>query len=133
VSGPTPLPDAEQVLIAWLTAVQPDIPACRALPDDLADVVPLLQVIRVDGAVSSRIHDRLLLDLNAFGADDLDASALARQAEALLLGSRNTLAGGAVIRNAVSVSRPHWEAYPNTHVRLYTATYTVQLHPAPTS
>ena len=125
------LPDVEKVLVGWLTGQLTQIRSCTDLPDDLADAVPLLQVRRATGAVSHRNQDQAFIDLNAYGADDAAASQLAIQAETLLLGTRNATTGGAVIRNVASVVRPRWLPYADTNVRLYAASYSLRLHPAP--
>lgn len=134
-SGIPTLPDVALALVPWLEARLTDVRACTELPATLETSVPLLQMHRVSGAIATRIHDRAFLDVNAFGADAVAASRLARQAEALLLGLRNVTVSAddvaAVLGNAESVVRPRWLPYPNTAVRLYGATYSITLHPAP--
>jgi hypothetical protein len=131
------LPDVEVALVAWLATQLPEVRVCTKLPSTLEDAVPLVQVLRVSGAIATRIHDKAFVDVNAYAAIDLDASQLARQAEKLLLGLRNVTVAvtagdvDAVLGNAGSVVRPRWLAYPNTAVRLYGATYSIKLRPAP--
>ena len=132
--APRVLPDVEAVLIDWLSLQLDNTALCvTALPADLADTLPVLQVRRVTGAVtgSARIQDSAVVDVNAYQASDEDASELARRVEALLLAARGVTTGGAVVRGVESVTRPRWLPYPDTAVMLYGATYTIRLHPAP--
>lgn len=125
------LPDVEKVLAGWLSGQMTQIRVCTDLPADLVGAVPLLQVLRATGAVSHRNQDHAFVDLNAFAIDDAGASALAIQAETLLLNTRNLTTTGAVVRNAASVVRPRRLSYANTNVRLYAASYSLRLHPVP--
>ena len=125
------LPDVEDVLIGWLPSQLGDVRMVTSVPENLLGSVPLLQVRRVTGAVSSRTQDAAIVDLHAFAVDDAGAAQLAIQAETVLLGSHNITTGGAVVRNVESVARPHWLEYVDTNVQLYTATYTIRLHPVP--
>ena len=125
------LPDVEEVLIGWLPAQLGDVRVLTDLPQNLTDVVPLVQVRRVTGAVTHRNQDEAFVDVNAFAGDDAGASALAIQAETVLLGARGITTGGAVLRNFTSVIRPRWLQCTDTNVRLYAATYSLRLKPAP--
>lgn len=126
------LPDLGEVMVAFFAQQTPAIRACTSLQGQLQDAVPLLQVVRASGAVFGRRYDRAFFDLNAFGANEDDASALARQAEALLLAPINQTFPdlGAVLGSAESVRRPCWTPYENTNVQLYAATYSIKLRSA---
>jgi hypothetical protein len=132
VTGLAPLPDVEAVLIALFVQQYPEMRACSNLPADLAQQCPLLQVRRVTGAAHVHVHDQAIVDVHAYALTDEDSSQLARQAEVLLLNTRNTTFAdaNAVLGNVESVSRPAWRAYPNTTVVLYAATYSIKLRAA---
>lgn len=130
-TGQPVLPDLGEVMAAFFTQ-SPTIRTVTSLPEDLAGNVPLLQVVRASGSVFGRRYDRAFFDLNAFGADEDSASALARAAEALLLAPINQTFPdlGAVLGSAESIRRPQWTPYENTNVRLYAATYSIKLRSA---
>lgn len=134
-TGIPTLPDVEDVLVAYLTAQLPGLRVCTELPATLEQDVPVLQVLRFTGAIATRIHDRAFVDLNAYDVTAIGASALARQVEALLLGANNVTVtadgAAAVLGNAGSVVRPRKVPYVNTNLRLYGATYSIKLRPAP--
>lgn len=132
MTGQPVLPDLGEVMVAFLTEQLADTRSCTSLPAELLDAVPLLQVVRVSGAVSGRRYDRAFFDLNAYAVDEAGASALARQAEALLLAPINATFPdlGAVLGPAQSVVRPRWLPYTDTNVVLYGATYSIKLRSA---
>lgn len=134
-SGIPTLPDVEDVLVAYLAERLPALRVCTELPATLEQDLPVLQVLRVSGAIATRIHDRAFVDVNAYQATAIDASALARQAEAVLLSAVNATVtadgASAVLGNVGSVVRPRKLPYPNTNLRLYGATYSIKLRPAP--
>lgn len=124
-----PLPDSQIVMIAWLTAARPTTRTVAALPANLGQELPLLQVLQVSAQVTSRTQVRATIDVNAYEGDADRASTLAALVEALLLGSVNVPAGGAVIRSVASIQRPRLLPYANPSVCLYGGTYQVLMRP----
>lgn len=121
------------VLVGWLTEQLGEIRVCTELPQNLETQVPLVQLVSISDALSgsAQTQGTATVDVNAFGADDDAAEALALQVEALLLDTRGVTTGGAVIRNIRSRRRPARTPYENTQVRLYAAMYEIRIHPAP--
>lgn len=135
---PPLLPDIELVLIPWLQAQLLSVYSVSArvvaeTPENLEDIVPLVQLYRITGSDKAypMIRDEAQIAVNSFGADRASASTLARQVHALLYASAlGTAINGANIAGIVTIASPRWLAYGDLNIRRFNATYAVSFRAA---
>ena len=124
----------EQLVRDFLTA-DLGVRVCTELPDDLADVVPLLQVVRIGGPT----HDDdpyfhlPTISVDAYEATRADANDLAMQAD---LSLRRRLPGAVVLGCSVgkvrTISGPSWRPWDDVALRRFGASYQLWIK-APTT
>lgn len=122
-------PGTERLLHDWLVA-DLGVRVCSELPADLAEVVPLIQAVRIGGPHDD--NDPFLLiptvSVDCFADDRLAAITLADQVDRAM---RKTLPGAQVHGASVGLVRtltgPSWRPWDDTAVRRYGATYQVRL------
>ena len=117
--------DVELLLIPWLISTL-NVRAVTDLPENLADVLPLVQVTRIGGPDNddNPRFDTPTVDIDCFGVDRGAASGLAGRVHAAL---RVTLPGlqvaGATVTQVLTVTGPSWRPYDNTELRRFSSTY----------
>lgn len=121
-------PGVERLLVDFLvTAV--GVRVCTELPADLADVLPLIQVVRVGGPSldDDPYVEAATVSVDCFDVTRADATDLAMQADLAL---RRLLPGARVLGASVGKVRtltgPSWRPWDDTtNVRRFGATYQV--------
>lgn len=122
--------DAESVLIAWLRAAFPTARICTETPDNLADVLPCIQVRRF-GGIDDEIptFDNANIDFDCFESTYDKASALAHDVRSSI---RNDLPGQTILNTFASRARtfsgPSQTPYDNTNLRRFTYSAQIRLH-----
>lgn len=120
--------DVEALLIPWLVSTL-SVRALTDLPENLAGVLPVVQVTRIGGPADDSLpsFDFPNVDIDCFDVDREAASNLAGRVHTAL---RVTLPGlklsGATITRVRTLTGPSWRPYDNTALRRFGATY--QLH-----
>lgn len=122
-------PDVEVEIVAWMHD-DLSVRVLTELPENLADVLPVVQVQRVGGDDDGLRLDRALVDVDVYGPTRAAASALARQArEGLVVRLRGVKTTAAVFGRVSTVSAPAWRPYENPALRRSGATYEIFFHP----
>lgn len=130
-SGGIGVIDIEALLVAWLEDTIEDVTASTETPVDLDERLPWLQVVRIGGPYDGYRLDQPTVDITAFAATRLGASALAAQVQVLLHEQlARTKVGTAVISKVVTSTGPHFVPYDNPGMRRYEASYSFVVHPA---
>ncbi|MEU5976389.1 hypothetical protein [Streptomyces sp. NPDC047315] len=101
------------------------------LPENLLDVLPVVQVQRVPGGGDDGYRlDRALVDVDVYAPTRLLASQIAQQVRnelvVLLRGATTTRA---VFGRVSTVAAPAWRPYENPGLRRSGATYEMFFHP----
>lgn len=125
---PTPVfPDIEHLVVTFLTDT-PRVPPRVLTKLPLPLVPPVVRVTRTSGANRSIYIDRPIIDIDVFGDDYEDASALAREIQNLLLFTlwRSTTPDGTV-QLVTTVIGPRWMPDPNPNLVRYGASYEVHV------
>ncbi len=129
-----PLVAAETVIRDWLAQQFSTARVLTETPDNLADVVPVLQVTRFGGADALLNVDTANVDVETFDGphDNLSARENARTlAEQVRSSLRLDLPGntvaGAFVAEVATISAPTWTPYDNTNVRRFTASYRITI------
>lgn len=127
-----PFPDAELILIAGLTPVLQGIfgdNGVRLVTNLPAQItIPVVRIKRISGASRDITLDRPILDFDTFWSDYGQASLIARQASASLLGLRGQQLSNGVITNVNVVQGPRWLPDPNPNLQRFSASYEVFTH-----
>lgn len=120
-------PAPERILADFLTA-DLGVRVCSEVPADLADVVPLVQAVRVGGPAHDRDPFFLMptINVDCFDADRASAMDLAHAVD---LSLRRRLSGatvlGARIGRVATITGPSWRPWDDTDVRRFGATYQI--------
>jgi hypothetical protein len=134
MAAPVVVASVEQVLVAALAQLMPSASVGTRTPSDLVDHLPWIRPTMISGARTPVDSDYSNCDVDTFTtADDDAATQLAAQVEAALLATRNLQLPtvGAELITVGSIMRPHWEAWDNTGVLRYVASYRVRTAPIP--
>lgn len=131
-------PDIEAAVIGWLAGqLGAPVTVLADLPANLEDILPVVQITGLPGAVTSRgwNGDRWLtgqsrLDIDCFAADRAAASDLCRDVQALFARLPGTQTGGAVIAQVAEELGPDRRPDYNTRVVRYGATVSLVIRPA---
>lgn len=130
----TGLVAAESFVRDWL-ATQFPAPTYRVvteLPANLADVVPLIQVVRFGGSDDIWTVDSANVDVDTFAASRDGARSLAEQVRtALRLHLPGYASAGAACQSVTTISAPRWVPYDNTSLRRFNAAYRITIHSIP--
>lgn len=115
----------EALLIPWVAA-RLDARGVTDLPANLADVMPLFQLVRVGGPSDDNNprFDMPTITIDYFAADRAAAQALAESGDDLI---RVTLPGqqinGSTFTRSQTITGPHWTPYDDTNLRRITSSY----------
>lgn len=82
-------PDAEVLLVAYLSEALPGVPVSTKIPNPRPDV-PFLRVLRVGGTRRDLVTDQPMVVVEAWAGDDGPASDLARLAQAYVFALAQT-------------------------------------------
>lgn len=131
------MPDVEALLIAWLAEQLPEAWVTTDLPEDLEQVLPVLQVVRIGGSKQQYpwshggpLHDNATCDLDAYGRTREHAADLMLRACTLLPLLRNNTSQGGVVTEVIENVGPSWRPDYNPRVRRFGATYQFTIRPA---
>ena len=117
-------PDIEAVVCGILRGEMPGTTVDVALPDDLQQQLPFVQVTRQGGgSVIQFVSERPGVELQCYGADKAAAHDTAQMARAVLLAARESVQGGALILDVQDLAIT-WVPDP---VNLYLPRYSVAL------
>lgn len=118
-------PDIEHMLVRFLTDT-PRVPPRVLTKLPLPLVPPVVRVTRTSGANRSIYIDRPIVDIDVFGDDYEDASALAREIQNLLLFTlRATTTPDGTVQLVTTVIGPRWMPDPNPNLVRYGASYEI--------
>ncbi|MFI1485788.1 hypothetical protein [Streptomyces sp. NPDC020747] len=121
--------DVEVELVAWLTG-RLDVRVLTDLPENLGDVLPVVQIQRAGGGDDGIRLDRAFIDIDVYGATRQAASQLMSQARSLLLTElRGVVTAAAVFTSARTITAPFWRSYENPGLRRFGATFEIFCHP----
>jgi hypothetical protein len=118
-------PGTERLVHDWLVA-DLGVRVCSELPADLAEVMPLIQAVRIGGPHDDNDPYVLIptVSIDVFAADRAGATELA---DAVDLSLRRRLPGAHVLGASVGLVRtlsgPSWRPWDDTRVRRFGATY----------
>lgn len=119
----------ETFLHDWLKARFPAARLCTELPANLADAVPLLQVVGIGGTGEAYNFDSPRADIDAFGLTRTLARELALGVhEAVLNELPGVTINGTTALSASSFMYPTWAPYENTNVRRFVLSVGLRLH-----
>lgn len=116
-----PFPDAELVVMDLLEGIT-GTPCVTVTPDNLEEVVPVIQVNRTGGS-DDGITDFPRVTVTVFDAKRTPAWDLAEACRQALYGSVRTKVAGATIDNVRTDTDPQQIPDSNPNVRKVTATY----------
>lgn len=129
-------PDAEALLIQWLTQQLPHARVVATLPSEMERHLPVVQVTRLGGRTQTQpwsaggpLHDHPSYDLDAYAGTREDAADVARSVCTLLGEMRGVSTGGAVITEVTPNVGPAWRPDYNPRVARFGATYEITLRP----
>lgn len=117
--------DVEGLLIPWFTETL-EVRALTDLPSDLADVLPVVQIVRIGGPSNddNPRFDMPTISVDSYAADRATAIALAETVDDAL---RIQLPGQTLSRSTITrvqtVTGPSWRPYDNTSLRRVGASY----------
>lgn len=120
------LPDVELALTTWVRDTC-DTRAVTDLPADLADVLPVVQVVAVGGS-GDRFSGRPRVDIDVYAATYEDARDLAAEVHDALVLLRGTL-GTLVVRDVRVDTLPSRRPYDNPALRHVGASYSISVRP----
>jgi hypothetical protein len=128
-------PDANGLLIAYLTPLTAPVPVVSRVPDPRP--APLVQVRRVGGAALLPVRDSARLDVKCWDPDDQAAMALALLVRAHVWALSGTALLGPVCYRVQEFLAPRLDDDPVTNSPVAWATYSLDIraddvvHPAP--
>lgn len=130
---------AELVVRDFLAGRYPSYRVVTEMPKNLADVVPLVHVVRFGGFNKRPGFDTAVMDVDAFClatsgiADPRNDVRLISEdiRDALLTQLPGFLAHGGTVTGVVNVGAPIFKPYDNTNLRRFGGTYTVYVKPSP--
>lgn len=117
--------DVEALLIPWLASTL-TVRAVTDLPADLADVLPVVQVVRIGGPDDDNLsrYDMPTVDVDCYDADRAKASALAgRVHDALRITLPGLTVGAGTVTKVQTITGPSWRPYDDTLLRRIGASY----------
>lgn len=125
--------DVEAILVPWL-AEAVSARAVTETPAELADVVPVVQIVRIGGPSDDDIptFEMPTVSIDSYGAGRAAASQLAAAVDnAIRVALPNTLhtVGGAstVVTKTQTITGPSWRPYDDITIRRFGATYRLHL------
>ena len=138
-SSPPAFPDAEVLLLHWLSA-QAQLEANAVLAStrfctDLPYIAPnaagvWARITRVSGATASYFVDRPVVDIDVYSFSRDDAVAAARAIYSLLLWQlRGAATPDGTVQTVVDVIGPRWVPDDNQDISRYGATYEIHTKP----
>lgn len=121
--------DVEAELVAWLTD-RLDVRVLTDLPDNLGEILPVVQIQRAGGGDDGIRLDRAFVGVDVYAATRQAASQLMAQTRSLLLAElRGTVTAAAVFTSARTIAAPSWRPYENPGLRRFGASFEVFCHP----
>lgn len=123
----------EQLLIDW-TSAQLSVRCATDVPADLAQVVPLVQIVRIGGPSDDNLHrfQAATVSVDCFDTDRLSATELAHQVDdAWRTVLPGVVTGGGVVGKVRTLSGAAWRPWADTAVRRVGATYQVWVKALP--
>lgn len=121
MSATTPVyADVERLLVGFLPGQLGGVRVLTELPANLADVLPVVSVLRLGGTDASVALDIAVIDVDVYAGSRGAASSLAEQVRRAL---RFALPRTAGVRRVQTISAPAWRPYDNTALRRFGATY----------
>lgn len=127
------LPDAEDIITAYLDAALPQVSVGTATPKNLAERLPFVQVRRIGGVADSVVIDRPRLDIDVWAATREQAQDTAQLVRAHLRVARYAQHTGAVVGRVTEERGPAMLPDPDTRFERCSFTVQVVLRPTPIS
>jgi len=121
-------PGIERALVTYLTA-EHGVRVVTELPADLADVAPLIQVVRIGGP-SDDEDPRVQIptvSIDYFAADRGAATDLAEAVDLSIRRLAGTVLAGAAMGKVRTLTGPSWRPWDDLTVRRFGATYQLWL------
>lgn len=126
------MPDAEELLIAYLAETFPTTTVVAELYMGFENELPLLRVSRIGGAqVRPLVLDGPRLDIDCFAGSRVDASTLAREVAAALPAAKGREYAGGLVTSVAEEVGPAWR--PDFNPQIYHFGLTVVLTIRPTT
>lgn len=125
--------DVEALLTGWLASTL-SVRTVTDLPDNLADVLPVVQVVRIGGADDDNLtrFDAATVDVDCYDVDRASASNLAGRArDALRITLPGLTVGAGTVTKVQTITAPSWRPYDNTALRRFGATYRLTVRSRP--
>ena len=119
----------EALLVGWLPS-QVTARALTDLPADLAEQVPVVQVVRIGGPSDDNNPNfqAATVSVDCFAVDRISATLLAQQVDdALRKALPGTTTGGAVVTKVRTLTGPSWRPWNDVAVRRSGSTYQIWL------
>lgn len=124
------MPDAEEVLVAYLAQEFPDATVVTELFMDFEDELPLLRVSRIGGAqVRPLVLDGPRLDVDCFASTRIAASELARQVAAVMPAAKGQEFAGGLVTSVAEEIGPSWRPDFNPAVYHFGCTFVLTIRP----
>lgn len=122
-------PHVESVLVTWLKAAFPTARLCTELPANLADVLPVIQVVGIGGTGDRFAFDQPRADVDVYAATRSAARDLAQQVHESLLGDLpGQSVDGTFVLSVREFMSPTWTPYDNTTLRRFTLSVGLRIH-----
>lgn len=120
----------EDLLPPVLRTAFPGVRVVTETPANLADELPLIQVVGIGGSGNIYDFENPRVDLDVFAGDRGDARHLAQQIHDWLLRELpgQTLGIGSAVLSVTEFMAPVWTPYDNTTVRRFTLSVGMRLH-----
>lgn len=122
-------PDAEGLLIVWLTGQFAGKRVLTETPENLTDVLPCIQVTAIGGSGDQYQFDTARVDIDVYHSTRGAARSLANEVRASLL---QTLPGqmvdGTFVLRVDEFMRPTWTPHDNLNLRRFTVGVSLRLH-----
>lgn len=119
----------EPLLLSWLATAFPGVRTCTETPANLADVLPVLQVVGIGGTGDHLRFDSPRADVDVYGATRSAARDLAEQvADSILTDMPGQMVAGVFVLSTQEFMAPTWTPYDDTNLRRFTLSVGLRLH-----
>lgn len=124
------MPDAEELLIAYLAESFPDATVVAELFMGFEDELPLLRVSRIGGAqVRPLILDGPRLDIDCYAGSRVAASTLAREVAAMMPAAKGREFAGGLVTSVAEEVGPAWRPEFNPQIWHFGLTVVLTVRP----
>lgn len=119
----------EPLLVSWFESTFLSVRVCTELPANLADVLPVIQVVGIGGSGDHLQFDSPRADIDVFAASRAAARTLAQQVhDAVLRDLPGQMLEDAFVLSVGEFMSPTWTPYDNTNLRRFTLSVGLRLH-----